>query len=131
MKKEANILAIDDNQTSNFITKSYFERTIAEINIVVKNSGEEALHYLVADDSPKPDLILLDIIMPEMDGFEFLDTYQKISRKTKVIMLTGSENQTHRDKAAQYSCIVDYIKKPLDINAIKAIKEKYLEERED
>ena len=118
------ILLVDDDDTSNLLTTM----VISEMNITegvdVALNGEEALNYIIencqqvpADEQKKcPSLILLDINMPIMDGFEFLEAYKKRfdpTNKIPVVMLSSSSNSKDFDKAKSYN-VKGYIVKPLN-----------------
>ena len=94
---------------------------------IVKRSGlvgemlsfylaEEALAYLEAGVGPQPDLILLDINMPQMNGFEFLEAMADRlgpNHTPVVVMLTTSLNPEDRGRAAEFDAVKDYMNKPL------------------
>ncbi len=114
-----NVLLVDDDSVSNFIN----ELTLQEMNfsnlIHVSENGKEALHYLTQSlrgFEESPDLIFLDINMPVMDGFQFLEEFEKLplaKRKSiRVIMLTSSSATLDMSKAKRYN-INGYIVKPL------------------
>ena len=76
------VMLIDDNDTDNFISKRIIEITQFAQQVEVKNSGQDALEYLVAntdDVNRLPRLIFLDINMPVMDGFMFLYEFENLS----------------------------------------------------
>lgn len=92
------------------------------------DSGNEAIRYIhdIFDgmlSKPVPELILLDIMMPVMDGFDVLDELEKLPAATKenmrVIMLSSSLDKRDRDRAMTYSMVTDFLSKPLTIKNIK------------
>ncbi len=125
-------MLVDDNPDDNF----YHEREIrksnlADIVIVIKTSGIDALEYLKLDKSENihPDLILLDINMPAMNGWEFVQEYNKLDKEQQsraiIVMLTTSDNPEEKAKAKALGSVLDFITKPLTRLTMKAIHDKY------
>lgn len=115
------IMLVDDNKDDNFFHKRVITKNEAADVVVIKESGEEALEYLrkKQEDSlhPHPDLIFLDINMPKMNGWEFIEEYKKLDKefqsKMVVVMLTTSENPDDRIFAKKEDIIADFRTKPL------------------
>lgn len=116
------ILLIDDDETTNFISK-----------LVLKSAGIEdvseainvmdALSYLERDC---PDIIFLDINMPIMDGWAFLEEQKtkKLCGRTKVAMLTSSARPEDKQKAQGYASVIAYLEKPLTEDKIRKLEQK-------
>ncbi len=125
------VCVIDDDPLYIFGMKKILEHTsLAEDSIFYKN-GEEALNGLkdIATSGEKyPDLILLDINMPILNGWGFLENYIEmgLSRDTKIYMVSSSINQEEVDKAQSTSLVSGYIFKPLTIEKVNKLKT-YLE----
>lgn len=141
MKQKLNcILVIDDDEPTNFFTRIILEEAGCCEHIKTVQSGQEALNYLGesekpgADSSvfPSPDLIFLDINMPAMNGWEFLDEYRKLSipsqHKILMVMLTTSLYPDDMAKAKERSEISGFENKPLTVEKIETIIEKYFAE---
>ena len=108
MAEKKKILLIDDDETSLELTANMLKK---EYEIAIARSGQEALNYLIQQSIP--DLLLLDILMPEMDGWE---TYKKIKgisllKDVPIAFLTAIEETTEENRAYQMG-IDDYIRKP-------------------
>lgn len=118
-KTVKNILVIDDDPVNNMITSKYLQK--AGLQATVFSNPEEALTYLKTQKEEEPDLILLDINMPQMSGFEFLHLMEKNKFKTDVIMLTSSINVDDRKEALKFKTIIDFWPKPLNFEKILQI----------
>lgn len=123
------VMLIDDNDTDNFISKRIIEITEFAERVEVKNSGQHALEYLSAhanEADQLPSLIFLDINMPVMDGFMFLYEFENlpttIREKSRVIILSSSDNKRDIDKIINNKSVIQYITKPLTQNVLEEIK---------
>lgn len=87
--------------------------------ITVFSNGQEVLDGL--EKKQIPDFIFLDINMPIMDGWEFLDIYDKNAPKACVYMLTSSTNATDMSRSKQYKCIAGYLSKPISKDIVANI----------
>jgi CheY-like chemotaxis protein len=135
MKPHLNcILVIDDDEPTNFITHMILEETGCANHISIVQTGQEALEYLAKSESddpapafPSPDLIFLDINMPAMNGWEFLEHYKKLSKSHRVIviMLTTSLFPEDKIKAREMPEIAGFENKPLTTEKVTAVLEKY------
>jgi CheY-like chemotaxis protein len=138
MKTKLNcVLVIDDDEPTNFFNQLILEESGCTNHIKVVQSGQEALNYLIkgeepgCDDNlyPGPDLILLDINMPAMNGWEFLEEYRKLSIKHKnniiTIMLTTSLFPEDKVRAKEISEISGFENKPLTIEKLEKILQEH------
>lgn len=112
-------LLVDDDSINNFINQRLIEELAITEELSLAENGLEALEYIkqYSEDEVKcPSLILLDINMPVMDGFEFLQEFENLNfpskENIKIVMLTTSTSQKDVDKLEGYS-IAGYINKPL------------------
>jgi HAMP domain-containing protein/signal transduction histidine kinase/CheY-like chemotaxis protein len=114
-----NILVVDDDVRNLFALTTVFERY--NINVVTAESGKEAIN-IINDDKQKVDMVLMDIMMPEMDGYE---TTQKIRREHKnstlpIIAVTAKAMKGDRQKCIEAGAS-DYITKPLKIDQLLSL----------
>jgi CheY-like chemotaxis protein len=117
MKKLNSVLLIDDDPTSCFLTQYIIEEMNIAQHIYTVQSGREALDLLHTNQGEPEaviELILLDINMPDMDGFEFLEAFEDLPYylNSSVVMLTTSSNHRDLDKAKTFR-VADYLNKPI------------------
>jgi CheY-like chemotaxis protein len=123
------VMLVDDNDTDNFISKRIIELTKFAKRIEIKNSGKSALQYLEANQNNPdvlPDLIFLDINMPIVDGFIFLYEFGKfpdtIRNKSKVVILSSSDNKRDIDKIVNNGHVIKFVTKPLTDDVLKGVR---------
>lgn len=132
------VLIVDDDELEFFIAKKILESTNGFSSIYNVTNGKEALELFKNFDEScqkytdmfPPDLILLDINMPAMNGFEFLDAYQNLIPTHSnyptpiVIMFTSSDEESDKAKSGEYPVVKDYLVKPLSYEkALKLVEE--------
>jgi CheY-like chemotaxis protein len=118
-----NILLVDDDKAFNFLNRIILKENKVDCNVAEALNGQQALNYLAANEEC-PDAILLDLNMPEMDGFEFLEEFEKLSEKcltTRVYVLTSSLRDEDRSAALAYKVVRGYFDKPLSNRHIEEI----------
>lgn len=122
------VMLIDDNEIDNIINEKIIEANQFADRILIFQTGQEALDYLAeqaqqADELPE--IVFLDINMPIMDGFQFLDEFEKmpesVTSKCKVIMLSSSISPRDIDRAASRKHVKKYLNKPLNSRYLEAI----------
>lgn len=134
MKSVDTILLIDDDETTNYLNHRLLSRMQVAEDIRVVSNGEEALQYLQRafaneEDYPRPDLIFVDIKMSVMDGFEFLEEYQKLAAGDKkqivMLMLTSSASFYDLEKLKQFPDVRQHYSKPLTEADVREIMNEY------
>jgi CheY-like chemotaxis protein len=136
MKRLSGILLIDDNETSNFLNERLLRRMDLTDHIQVVTNGKLALDYLEnlsrlarngASSTVKPELILLDINMPVLDGFEFLELFQHLDARfregIRIAMLSTSNHPQDTGKADEYNAF--YLTKPLTIEKVETLLDRH------
>lgn len=126
------IMLIDDDLAANYFHKIIIEDAKIGEKLKVFPSGQEALDYLASAKERSyalPDLILLDINMPRIDGWQFMEEFKRLgvgeSSHTRVVMLTTSSNPRDKERADKIEEIVDLINKPLSVEKLQKLKEKF------
>ncbi len=118
IKKLKCILLIDDSELSTFYHKFILEKVQCTEQIISFQNGKEALNYMIncsQKGETLPELIFLDINMPVMDGWQFLEEFKQFKSNHKVvtIMLSSSVLLNDKVRALKYDFVRDYITKPL------------------
>lgn len=128
------VLLVDDSISTNFYHKKIIQVSGDVKHVHDVENGLEALDYIgekgkFKDKHPLPNIILLDINMPKMDGFEFLDHFSKLEENkrenTIIVFLTTSNWAKDKVKALENDLVYDFIEKPLTKKSFAQISEYY------
>jgi CheY-like chemotaxis protein len=118
------VLIVDDDEICNFLTVNALRKADVKGVINIALNGLEAINKLKKNNS-FPDLILLDINMPVMDGIDFLKNYKSegFEGKTKIAMYTSSVRKIDKSQVLKHKDVFDFIHKPISqdklINLVK------------
>jgi CheY-like chemotaxis protein len=114
------LFVIDDDKIYHFLLKNLFKQNGIEVATSFFNNGQEAIEAIknAKDGKMIPDLILLDVNMPIMNGWQFIEEYNKLvdslPRASVIYMISSSNDEVDINKAKGYSKIVkDYLLKPI------------------
>jgi CheY-like chemotaxis protein len=127
--KPVSILLVDDDEINNFISIKLIKKAVDNTAISACLNGRFAIEELVEiqkhDPSLLPDFILLDINMPIMNGWEFLDEYKRLNidpqGKSKIYIISSSVFSNDINKARSYPLVKNFISKPLSVDKIKEL----------
>jgi CheY-like chemotaxis protein len=112
------VMLIDDNESDLLFTRLMLERCDQAYDVVEYESAQDALEYLQSDPAHGIAVILLDINMPGMNGFDFLEAYEKLAAANQaeavVVMLTSSPDPRDRSRAETFGTVRGYVTKPID-----------------
>lgn len=108
------VLIVDDSNTNNFLLQSILEMEGIQSHIAM--NGKEALKYLEVE---KPSLILLDVMMPNLDGFSVLEKIKQNSEinEVPIVFVTAKNDENLKNKAIEAGA-KDLIQKPIDVNKV-------------
>lgn len=118
------VMLIEDNEIDNYISDRILKTSGFTNNVLTHTSVKSALEFLKNLESLKnppavliPDYILLDLNLPVLDGFHFLEEFETFSAiiksQIKIVILTCSLNPSDLERAKKYECVVAYLSKPL------------------
>ncbi len=127
--KPISILLVDDDEINNFISIKLIKKALVytEINACLDGSYaiDQLLEIQAKDPDQLPDYILLDINMPIMNGWEFLDEYKRLgidpNGRSKIYIISSSVFSNDISKAKSYDLVQDFISKPLNVEKIKEL----------
>lgn len=114
------ILIIEDDEITNFITESALGK-LGFKNIDVALNGQDGLDFL--QENKCPDIILLDVNMPVLDGWDFLKAKERenLCSNVPIIITTSSGRPEDRLMAKNFKNIIDYMEKPVNFNSLNSI----------
>jgi CheY-like chemotaxis protein len=131
------ILCVDDDPITLMLCKMVIAKSSFASEIITAQNGEEALNYfddlklnnLGAEIKKYPSLVFLDLNMPVMDGWEFLDHFSKEEytsafKNTKVIVLSSTIDPNDIEKSKTYSMVLDFLSKPITKEIVENLKER-------
>ena len=115
MNTELKYVAVDDDSFNNMLCSMIIEDTLGEVDITTFTKPEEGLAFI--ENVKSPTILFLDINMPTLTGWEFLEQYEKFSEKVKmyvsIYILSSSLYQRDKDRANQNKHVKGFISKPL------------------
>jgi CheY-like chemotaxis protein len=124
---QKNILVVDDDTIANFLLERIVLSTGMARNVSKALNGKEALKIFqnhIYEATPLPEVVLLDLNMPIMNGFEFLQAYSELEFEEKgdtlIILVTSSNNPTDMERAKEFG-VKYYLTKPINAETIRGI----------
>lgn len=123
------VLLVDDDVATNFLHRRVLKKLNCADRVVEVHDGKDALTFLTTKDQsghcPKPQMILLDINMPAMNGWEFLQAYEQLSVSQRagivIVMVTTSINPDDSKRARSLPTVDDFLNKPLTMEALSEV----------
>lgn len=126
LSDKLSLFLIDDDDINTFIISKIAERTGFQMEIISRSNGKAALEYiqqLVDNHQELPDLTLIDINMPVMNGWEFVEAFEQLipNSVNDMYMLSSSVYENDIEKAKVYSSVKGFISKPLAMERLKEL----------
>lgn len=124
---DLDVVIIDDDAVVLFLHKILVQKSALSSSLYCFDNGTDAYTFLCNRSSANPLIVLLDINMPEMSGWDFLEkiSSDNCENNTWIVMVTSSINHSDRAKAQKYPRVVDYLEKPLTKEACESLKKKF------
>lgn len=122
-------ILVDDVKMNNLMSRLILGTTYPDAEIIEFNDAQTGLDFILndyrANAKTHNNVLLLDLYMPGMDGWEFLDVYQnypdQIKQQIKILILTSSISDEDKAKAKKYSCVSGYLIKPFSAEDIRDV----------
>lgn len=120
-QKLVSIAIVDDDPIINFVTRKTIEKNFNQVRLKEFTSSVQALKQLKSGEY-LPDILFLDLNMPEMDGWQMLDELrQNTTASIKVYILSSSIDPKDRTRSENYDMVKDFFSKPISINQLEKV----------
>lgn len=126
--KHKKVMIIDDNEIDRYVCERISKTFYFSEEVVSMESATDALEYLASlnlEVDQLPEVIFLDINMPDMNGFEFLEAYENLPPDIKksciIVMLTSSTHFEDQERANKFSYVRGYLNKPLNSEKLTSL----------
>jgi CheY-like chemotaxis protein len=123
------VFCIDDDEITLMLCKMVISKSSFSNEVTTALNGEEAITLLEKqfEEGSYPDLILLDLNMPVMNGWEFLDYYKKVGfekkyKQIKIFILSSTIDPQEINKIKNYPFVADFLSKPISVEMIDKLK---------
>ena len=125
MPYRSQFIIIDDNLIDQFITKKLLKKGLDVNPVYIANNGKEGMNWLLKNQKPSPLIILLDIQMPIMDGFEFLEEFDKLPEDVKerieIFVLSSTLDTDEIKKVKENKYVSDFWNKPFRLETLRSV----------
>lgn len=122
------VLCVDDDPITLMLCKKVIVKATFSKEIIFAQNGQEAIDLLenIKDNAELPELVFLDLNMPVMNGWDFLNEFSSSSidpsNKVKVIILSSTIDPADYEKARSYACVSHFLSKPITVEMLDKLK---------
>lgn len=124
MQSKPQFIIIEDNLIDQFVTKKLLKKGLDVNPLYIANNGKEGIDWLLKNPNHNSLVIFLDIQMPIMNGFEFLDEFSKLSEgikeKVRIYVLSSTLDIDEINKAKENKYVSDFWNKPFRLDTLKS-----------
>lgn len=131
-ERPLHVALVDDDRVYQFTTERMLKRLDEHVHFQWFKDGEEAIVFInehATDPNVLPDVLILDINMPYMDGWQFLDVFENalpvLSKHIDIFMISSSADERDKIRARQYTCVTDYFEKPITTDLLRELLARY------
>lgn len=125
MPYRSQFIIIEDNLIDQFVTKKLLKKGLDINPVCIANNGKEGLNWLLKNQNQNPFIILLDIQMPIMNGFEFLEEFdrlpQNVKEKIEIFVLSSTLDSDEIKKVKENKYVSDFWNKPCRLEILKSV----------
>ena len=122
------VCVVDDDDVYRFTIEKYIQMLSSTTRVISFADGEEALDYFKENldtEENLPEIVLLDVNMPIMDGWDFLNEYERIksrlNKEIRVYLVSSSTDERDQNCSRNYPSVRDYLVKPIDEKYLKRL----------
>ncbi|MGD1843342.1 MAG: two-component system response regulator [Thermonemataceae bacterium] len=123
------VMLIDDNRIDMILSKKVIENEHIAAEVLTFTKGREAITYLqeATDQTPMPSAIFLDMLMPDLNGVEFVQAFaslaDNVKKDIKIFLVSSSVlSQDQQDTLVSYHPAITYLAKPISKSVVKALR---------
>ncbi|MEN2487860.1 response regulator [Flavobacterium sp. B11] len=125
MPYRSQFVIIEDNLIDQFVTKKLLKKGLDINPVYIANNGKEGMNWLLKNQNQNPLIILLDIQMPIMDGFEFLKEFDRlpedIKQNIEIFVLSSTLDSDEIKKVKENKYVTDFWNKPFRLEILKSV----------
>lgn len=125
MPYRSQFIIIEDNLIDQFVTKKLLKKGLDINPVYIANNGKEGMNWLLKNQNQNPLIILLDIQMPIMDGFEFLKEFDRLPKDVKenieIFVLSSTLDSDEIKKVKENKYVSDFWNKPFRLEILKSV----------